>query len=152
MTQHVQQPAQHSNRAATLARTAAQARRQVLLRRRHQEAVATARAVGHRSRLVLGPPAGPAATPPGVSRLACWPGSWSQGKIDQHVVRADWADGQLCCDRLLEVRARLLIDLGAEFGSDDPPRRYPASLQAPPVAVLVTLIRACDLTTADPGL
>ena len=44
-------------------------------------------------------------------------------------------------------RARLLVDLGAEFGSDDPPRRYLASLQAPPVAVLLTLIRACDLTT-----
>ena len=76
-----------------------------------------------------------------------WPGSRSQGKIDQQVVRAVWADGQLCCDRLPEVRARLLIDLGAEFGSDDPPRRCRASLQAPPVAVL-PLIRACDLTTA----
>jgi hypothetical protein len=67
--------------------------------------------------------------------------------IDQQVVRAVWADGRLCCDRLLEVRARLLVDLGAEFSSDDPPGRYHASLQAPPVAVL-PLIRACDLTTA----
>jgi hypothetical protein len=41
----------------------------------------------------------------------------------------------------------LLVDLGAEFRSDDPPRRYQASLQAPPVAVLLTLIRACDRTT-----
>jgi hypothetical protein len=109
--------------------------------------VATARAVGHRSQLVLarqrvrrqrrrGQQVGPLA--------------WFavQGKIDQQVVRAVWADGRLCCDRLLEARARLLVDLGAEFGSDDPPRRYRASLQAPPVAVLVTLIRACDLTTA----
>jgi hypothetical protein len=45
------------------------------------------------------------------------------------------------------ARARLLVDLGAEFRSDDPPRRYQASLQAPPVAVLLTLIRACDLAT-----
>ena len=59
-----------------------------------------------------------------------------------------WTEGQLCCDRLLGARARLLVDLGAEFRSDDPPRRYQASLQAPPVAVLLTLIRACDLTTA----
>ena len=119
----------------------------MLLQRRHQEAVATARAVGHRSQLVL-------------ARLrvrrqrrqgqAVGPLAWFavQGVIDQQVVRAVWADGRLCCDRLLEVWARLLVDLGAEFSSDDPPRRYRASLQAPPVAVLVTLTRACDLTTA----
>jgi len=70
-----------------------------------------------------------------------------QGVIDQQVVRAVWNDGQLACDRLLSARARLLVDLGAEFRSDDPPRRYRASLQAPPVAVLLTLIRACDLIT-----
>ena len=67
--------------------------------------------------------------------------------IDRQVVRAVWSDGQLCCDRLLGARARLLVDLGAEFSSDDPPRRYNASLQAPPVAVLLTLIRACDRIT-----
>jgi hypothetical protein len=70
-----------------------------------------------------------------------------QGVIDQQVVRAVWTEGQLCCDRLLGARARLLVDLGAEFRSDDPPRRFHASLQAPPIAVLLTLIRACDLTT-----
>jgi hypothetical protein len=146
MTQDVQQPAQRTDRAATLAVTAALARRQVLLQRRHQEAVASARAVCHRSQLVLarqrirrqrrqGQQVGPLA--------------WFavQGVIDQQVVRAVWADGRLRCDRLLGARARLLVDLGAEFGSDDPPRRYHASLQAPPVAVLLTLIRACDLTT-----
>jgi hypothetical protein len=78
--------------------------------------------------------------------LGRWPGSRFQGKIDQQVVRAVWADGRLCCDRLLEVRGRLVVDLGAEFGSDDPARRYHASLQAPLVAVL-PLIRTCDLTT-----
>ena len=67
--------------------------------------------------------------------------------IDHQVVRAIWIDGRLRCDRLLDARARLLIDLGAEFRSDDPPRRYRASLQAPPVAVLLTLIRACDMAT-----
>ena len=53
MTQYVQQPAQRIDRAATLARTAALGRRQVLLQRRQQEAVATARAVCHRAQLVL---------------------------------------------------------------------------------------------------
>jgi hypothetical protein len=146
MTEHVQQPAQRSDRAATLAHTAALARQRALLPRRHQEAVATARAVCHRSQLVLarqrvrrqrrqGQQVGPLA--------------WFavQGVIDQQVVRAVWADGRLCCDRLLKVRARLLVELGAEFSSDDPPRRYHASLQAPPVAVLLTLIRACDRIT-----
>ena len=117
MTQHLQQPAQRSDRAATLAVTVALARRRVLLQRRQGQQV------------------GPLA--------------WFavEGLIDQQVVRAVWADGQLSCDRLLGARARLLVDLGAEFSSDDPPRRYRASLQAPPVAVLLTLIRACDLTT-----
>jgi hypothetical protein len=52
MIQHVQQPAQGTDRAATLAVTAALARRQMLLQRRHQEAVATARALCHRAQLV----------------------------------------------------------------------------------------------------
>jgi hypothetical protein len=73
----------------------------VLLQRRHQEAVATARAVCHCFQLVL-----------------------------------------------VRQRVRLLVELGVEFSSDDPRRRYHASLQAPPVAVLLTLIRACDPTTA----
>jgi hypothetical protein len=118
----------------------------VRLQRRHQEAVATARAVGHRSQLVL---PRQQVRRQRLQGQAVEPLAWFavQGKIDQQVVRAVWADGQLCCDRLPEVRARLLIDLGAEFGSDDPARRCRASLQAPPVAVL-PLIRACDLTTA----
>ena len=52
MTQYVQEATQRADRAATLAVTAALARRQVLLQRRHQEAVATARALCHRSQLV----------------------------------------------------------------------------------------------------
>jgi hypothetical protein len=109
MTQHIQEVAQRADRAATLAVTVALARRRVLLQRRQGQQV------------------GPLA--------------WFavEGLIDQQVVRAVWADGQLSCDRLLGARARLLVDLGAEFSSDDPPRRYRASLQAPPVAVLLTL-------------
>jgi hypothetical protein len=70
-----------------------------------------------------------------------------QGRIDEQVVRAVWSDGQLRCDQLLRSQARLLVELGAEFCCDDPPRRFVASLHAPPVAVLLTMIRACDLAT-----
>jgi hypothetical protein len=142
MTQRVQR----ADRAATLADTAALARQQLLLQRRHQEAVATARAVCHRAQLQL------ARQRVGRQRrhgIEVGPLAWFavQGLIDQQVVRAVWSEGQLRCDRLLGARARLLVDLGAEFRSADPPRRYHASLQAPAVAVLLTLIRACDLTT-----
>jgi hypothetical protein len=78
-----------------------------------------------------------------------------EGAIDQQLVRAVWTDGQLTCDRLLGSRAQPLVDLGAEFRSDDPPRQFLASLQAPPIAVGLTLIRACDLATVievDPGV
>jgi hypothetical protein len=145
MTQSVQQPAQRTDPSATLAQTAALARRHVLLQRRQQEAVATARALCHRSQLALARQRVGRQRRPGQE---VGPLAWFavQGVIDQQVVRAVWAEGQLCCDRLLDARARLLVDLGAEFRSDDPPRRYHASLQAPPVAVLLTLIRACDLT------
>jgi hypothetical protein len=126
--------------------TAALAERQVVLERRQQEVVATARAICHTSRVHLA-----------RQRVArqrrqgrqVGPLAWFavQGVIDEQVVRAVWADGELACDRPLGARARLLVDLGAEFSSADPPRLFVASLQAPPVAVLLTLIRACDLTT-----
>ena len=142
MAQQVLKPAQPTDRVATLAHTAALARRKVLLQRRHQEAVASSRAICHRAQLQRvrrqrrqGQAVGPLA----------WFGV--QGVIDEQVVRAVWTDGRLSCDRILGTRARLLVDLGAEFRSDDPPRRYQASLQAPPVAILLTLIRACDLAT-----
>jgi hypothetical protein len=126
--------------------TTALARRQVVLERRQQEAVATARALCHTSRVLV-------ARRRVASRrrqgLQVEPLTWFaiQGRIDDQVVRAVWADGRLTCDRPLSNRARLLVDLRAEFSSDDPPRRFMASLQAPPVAVLLTLIRACDLAT-----
>jgi hypothetical protein len=111
-------------------RTAALADRRVVLKRRHQEAVAAARAICHSSRQSLarvrvvrqrrqGQQVGPLA--------------WFavQGVIDEQVVRAVWTDGQLTCDRPLRCRAKLLADLGAQFDCDDPPRRFLASLQTP---------------------
>ena len=146
MTQHVRRPAQRTDRAATLAHTATLARHQVLLQRRHQEAVASARAVCHRAQLQL---ARQRVQRQRRQGQAVGPLAWFgiQGLIDDQVVRAVWTDGRLRCDQLLGARARLLVDLGAEFFGDDPPRRDRPSLQAPPVAVLLTLIRACDLAT-----
>jgi hypothetical protein len=74
-------------------------------------------------------------SPPSAARVVTrGPLAWFavEGVLADQVVRAVWADGQLCCDRLLESRARLLVDLGlgAEFGSEAVPRRYRASLQA----------------------
>lgn len=146
-------PAGPHTGAATLTMTAALADRHPVLERRQQEVVATARAICHTSRVQLA-----------RQRVArqrrqgqqVGPLAWFavQGVVDEQVVRAVWTDGQLTCDRLLGARAHRLVDLGAEFSSDDPPRWFLASLQAPPIAVLLTLIRACDLATvieADVG-
>jgi hypothetical protein len=133
-------------RAAILAQSTALARQTVLLERRHQEVVAAARAICHMSRLRR--------VRQRVARRRrqgqqTEPLAWFalQGRIDEQVVRAVWSDGQLRCDQLLRSQARLLVELGAEFCCDDPPRRFVASLHAPPVAVLLTMIRACDLAT-----
>ena len=53
MTWHVQQPGQRTDRVATRPLAAAVARWQVVLQRRQQEAVVTARAVCRRSQLAL---------------------------------------------------------------------------------------------------
>lgn len=146
MTQQTQQPTQRPERAATLATTAALAKDLVVLQRRQQEAVAAARAIYHRAQLHRA-----RRQVANQRRQGRDPGplAWFavQGLVDDQVVRAVWADGRLCCDRLLESRARLLVDLGAEFGCEEDPPRYQASLQAPPMAVLLTLIRACDRAT-----
>jgi hypothetical protein len=86
---------------------------------------------------------GPPATPPGTEG---GPLAWFaiQEVIDHQVVWAVWTDG-VCAVTGCWVRGPgCWSTWGAEFCSDDPPRRYQASLQAPPVAVLLTLIRACD--------
>ena len=139
-------PTQPPGRAAILAASAALASRYVVLERRQQEAVATARAIYHASQVGLARQRVARQRRHGhrVGPLA-WFGI--EGMIEEQVVRAVWSDGQLTCDPLLGSRAQLLVDLGAEFRADDPPRRFAASLQAPPVAVLLTLIRACDLAT-----
>jgi hypothetical protein len=133
-------------RAEVRAVSASLASRHVVLERRHQEVVAASRAICHTSQVRLA-----RQRVARRRRQGHWlePLAWFaiQGFIDEQVVRAVWADGRLTCDRLLRSRAQLLVDLAAEFTCADPPRRFLASLQAPPIAVLLTLIRACDLTT-----
>jgi hypothetical protein len=146
MTQSTQRPSHLAQHAGSLAASTALVRRQAVLERRHQEAMATAHQICHRSQLQRA-----RRRVASERRHGHDPGplAWFavEGVIGDQVVRAVWADGRLRCDRLLESRARLLVDLGAEFGCDDVPRRYRASLQAPSAAVLLTLIRACDLAT-----
>ena len=139
-------PLQPPARAAILAASAALGSRYVVLERRQQEAVATARAICHASQVCLARQRVARQRRRGhrVGPLA-WFGV--EGMIEEQVVRTVWADGQLTCERLLDSRAQLLVNLGAEFRADDPPRRFMASLQDPPMAVMLTLIRACDLAT-----
>jgi hypothetical protein len=120
--------------------------RQVVLQRHHQETMAAAAAIYHQSRLGQARRRVEAERRQGGSP---GPLAWFavEGLIGEQVVRAVWTDGQLSCDRLLASRARLLVDLGVEFSCQDPPHRFLASLQAPPVAVLLTVMRACDLAT-----
>jgi hypothetical protein len=69
------------------------------------------------------------------------------GLLDGRPVRAAWRDGRLACDDDLRARALLLVDLEEEFVYDDPPRVFIATLSGPPIAVALTLIRACDRVT-----
>ncbi len=82
-------------------------------------------------------------------RPPAWPIAWFavEGLLGGQEVRAVWDHGTLACDGPLLGRARLLVDLGETFVSDQPTRRYAASLDAPPIAVMLTLVRACDLVT-----
>jgi hypothetical protein len=70
-----------------------------------------------------------------------------QGLVDGSEVHATWSYGLLACDERLRDRAMLLVELEEEFVYDDPPRCFLASLEGPPIAVALTLIRACDRVT-----
>ena len=78
---------------------------------------------------------------PAVGRFAV------DGLLDGRAVSAAWRDGGLACDDDLRARALLLVDLEEEFVCDDPPRVFIATLEGPPIAVALTLIRACDRVT-----
>jgi len=71
-----------------------------------------------------------------------------EGMIDGERVAAHFAGGLLDCDELLRDRALFLVDLGEELIYADPPRRFEATLSGRPVAVALTLLRACDRVVA----
>jgi hypothetical protein len=71
-----------------------------------------------------------------------------EGTVDGQQVAARFANGLLNCDELLRDRALFLVDLGEELIYADPPRRFEATLSGRPVAVALTLLRACDRVVA----
>lgn len=71
-----------------------------------------------------------------------------EGVVDGEAVAARWRNGRLRCDRPLQERALLLVELGEELVYTDPPRRFKATLRGRPVEVALTLLRACDRVTA----
>jgi len=71
-----------------------------------------------------------------------------EGLVDGEPVSARWANGTLQCDPPLRERALLLVDMGEEFVYPDSPRCLAATLDGRPVAVALTLIRACNRVVA----
>jgi hypothetical protein len=71
-----------------------------------------------------------------------------EGVIEGQPVRARWRNGQLRCDPALHERALLLVGLSEELVYTDPPTRFAATLDGRPVAIALTLLRACDRVTA----
>jgi hypothetical protein len=71
-----------------------------------------------------------------------------EGVIDGEQVAAHLRDGQLECDESLRDRALFLVDLKEELVYSNPPRRFEATLDGPPVVVALTLLRACDRAVA----
>jgi hypothetical protein len=88
----------------------------------------------------------PARAPKSVRALI---GFTIEGVIEGRPVRAQWRNGRLLhCDQPLYQRALLLTDLGEELVYTDPPRRFMATLSGRPVAIALTLLRACDRVSA----
>jgi hypothetical protein len=71
-----------------------------------------------------------------------------EGMVDGERVSARFARGLLDCDEPLRDRALFLVDLGEELIYADPPRRFEATLDGRPIAVALTLLRACDRVVA----
>jgi hypothetical protein len=70
-----------------------------------------------------------------------------RGFVDGRPTAARWRDDQLTCDPAVLVRARLVVALGDAFEVEgaEPLR---ASLTGPPLAVMLTIIRAFSRVTA----
>jgi hypothetical protein len=71
-----------------------------------------------------------------------------EGVVRGQHVRAHWSGSRLDCDEMLRDQALFLVDMGEELVYADPPRRLRATLEGQPVAVALTLMRACDRVVA----
>jgi hypothetical protein len=73
-----------------------------------------------------------------------------EGTIGDHLVMARYeAGGLLDCDPLLRTHAELVVALGESFPLGDADDPLPATLDGPPVAVLLTLMRASLITKVE---
>lgn len=65
------------------------------------------------------------------------------GVLDGARVGASYAHGQLACDAPLRAVAELLVDLTERFEDPGSPDLV-ATIEGDPLAMLLTLMRACD--------
>jgi hypothetical protein len=70
-----------------------------------------------------------------------------EGVVDGETVVASWSRGRLLCDPALYDRALFLVDLGERLIYTNPAREFLATLDGPPIAVALTLLRSCDRIT-----
>ena len=59
--------------------------------------------------------------------------------------RAEWSPEGFTCDPALLARAQVVVGMGEVFGTEDgapTATRVPASLDGPPLAVMLTVLRA----------
>lgn len=72
-----------------------------------------------------------------------------RGILDDRLTTAHWAPGFLDCEPELARRAEVVVALGETFSSLEVPGEIvPASLEQPPIAVLLTIMRALSTVTA----
>jgi hypothetical protein len=69
-----------------------------------------------------------------------------EGRIGDHVVVARYEAGVLDCDPVLRTHAELVVAVGDSFPFGNVNHALPASLDGPPVVVLLTLMRASFVT------
>jgi hypothetical protein len=66
------------------------------------------------------------------------------GVVNGHPVRAFLGRGRLAVDEELRNQASALVAMGEVIQCEDVPLAVTATLDGSPVAILLTLIRACD--------
>ena len=72
-----------------------------------------------------------------------------RGIVDGRTTRAQWAPGHLDCDHQLMQRAEVVVAMGERFSTPwSPAASLPASIEGPPVAVLLTVMRAFSRVTS----